>query len=185
MSSWSGSSYKGPIKDGWFEGFGTYTYPNGVRYEGEFSRGEFHGKGTLVYPNGGKYKATWERGKMLEGEYEYYDGLKYDFDNWNYCTPNDRRFYTEIKEGLRPAGDTLIVNQAEGPKKIPPGTYDVGEGYYDPVPRRVYDYEHVEMFTPDDAEIAWIVSQCRYNPAESEDLTDDEAVLPSPPSEEI
>ena len=52
MSLWSGSEYQGPKKHDWEDGFGKYTYPNGVRYEGNFSKGEFHGDGTLIYPNG-------------------------------------------------------------------------------------------------------------------------------------
>jgi hypothetical protein len=85
-NKWSNSTYKGDGENGWMDGTGAFTFANGVVYEGEFKKGEFHGKGTLVYPNGGRYKATWERGKILEGEYEFYDGLMYDFDNWNYCT---------------------------------------------------------------------------------------------------
>ena len=69
-------------------------------YEGEFHKGEFHANWTLIYPNGGRFNAKWERGRMIEGEYEYYDGLKYDSENWDYCQAHDRRFYTEIKEVL-------------------------------------------------------------------------------------
>jgi len=179
MARWSGSSYEGEMKDGWFEGTGRFTYPNGVVYEGEFHKGEFHGQGTLIYPHGGRYKAQWQHGKMMEGEYEYYDGLKYDFDNWNYCTLEDRRFYTEIKEGLRPAGATLLVNKAEGPKTIPKGSYDTGDGYYVPQDNTVYNYDGTPLRQPDDEEVEVIVQKYRYNPAEVEDLSDDEAVIPS------
>mgnify|MGYP000523907321 CR=1 FL=1 len=82
------------------DGTGAFTFANGVVYEGEFKKGEFHGKGTLVYPNGGRYKATWERGKILEGEYEFYDGLMYDLGNWNYCTLSDRRVFIECRKGI-------------------------------------------------------------------------------------
>lgn len=77
-NKWSKSSYEGPTVNGWYEGVGKFTFADGVVYEGEFKKGEFHGKGTLIYPAGGKYKATWNRGKILEGEYEFYDGLMYD-----------------------------------------------------------------------------------------------------------
>ena len=63
---------------------------------------------------------------MLEGKYLFYDNLEFDFqnkDNWKYCNKDDRRFYTEIMQGLRPEGKTLIVNDINGPKDIPQGTY--------------------------------------------------------------
>jgi hypothetical protein len=162
---WSGSSYVGPIKDGWFEGKGRFKFPSGVVYEGEFYKGEFHGKGTLIFTNGGKYKATWNRGKAVDGEYEYYDGLIYDSQNWNYCQIPDRRFYTEIKEGLRPAGATLMVNDAKGPKNMAHGTYDVGEGYYDRNKNMVYSYEGEEKYVPEDTDISDIIEKYRYNPS--------------------
>lgn len=162
---WSGSSYSGPIKDGWFEGRGRFRFPSGVVYEGDFHKGEFHGKGTLIFPNGGKYKASWNRGKAVDGEYEYYDGLIYDSQNWNYCQIPDRRFYTEIKEGLRPAGATLIVNDPKGPKAMVPGTYDVGEGYYDMNKNMIYNYEEEELGPPEDSDLRDILEKYRYNPA--------------------
>ena len=41
---------------------------------------------------------------------------------------------------MRPDGQTLKVNNLSGPKPIPRGTYDVGEGYYDPVRGIICDY---------------------------------------------
>ena len=77
---------------------------------------------------------------MIEGKYYFYDELEYYKDNWNYCTITDRQFYTEIKKDLRPDGLTLITNDINGVKDIPEGTYDVGDGYYDPVKRAIFDY---------------------------------------------
>ena len=77
---------------------------------------------------------------MVEGKYFFYDELEYQKDNWEYCTLNDRQFYTEIKKGLRPDGLTLVTNDINGIKQIPEGTYDVGDGYYDPVKKAIYDY---------------------------------------------
>ena len=104
MSQWSKSAYDGESNNGWEQGKGTFTFPNGVKYVGEFDKGEFHGNGVLMYPNGvsdllltmqGKYVAKWERGKMIGGEYFFYDDLKFKDKLWNYCTIEDRRFYTE------------------------------------------------------------------------------------------
>ena len=52
MSQWSKSGYEGPRVNGWEQGPGKFTFPNGVVYEGNFDKGEFHGDGTLIYPNG-------------------------------------------------------------------------------------------------------------------------------------
>jgi hypothetical protein len=176
----SDEQYDGQSKWGWYEGFGRYQFRNGVVYEGEFHKGEFHGNGTLIYPNGGKFKARWERGRMIDGEYEYYDGLMYNSENWDYCQSHDRRFYTEIKEGLRPAGATLIVNDPAGPPRIPSGTYDagVGQGYYDPRRDQFFTYDGEEIPAPEDMSTEWILDKCRYQPADIEDLTDDETVIP-------
>ena len=52
MSQWSKSAYQGPTQEGWEEGRGKFTYPNGVQYDGNFKKGEFHGEGTLIQTNG-------------------------------------------------------------------------------------------------------------------------------------
>ena len=95
MSQWSKSAYIGETDNGWEQGKGEFTFPNGVKYVGEFDKGEFHGEGTLMYPNGGKYVAKWDKGKLIVGEYFFYDDLQFKDKEWNYCTIQDRRFYTE------------------------------------------------------------------------------------------
>lgn len=40
----------------------------------------------------------------LQGKYTFADGLAYEEENWEYCDGYDRRFYTEICKGLKPAG---------------------------------------------------------------------------------
>ena len=178
--------YEGPTENGWPQGKGKYTFPNGTVYEGYFDKGEFHGDGVLVYPKKvpkniassyniifqGKYIAKWDRGKMIEGKYYFYDELEYQKDSWTYCTLEDRQFYTEIKKGLRPDGLTLITNDIEGAKDIPEGTYDVGDGYYDPVRRAIFDYnDNILRELEEEAEEteAWIKEKCRYNPNILED----------------
>lgn len=41
---------------------------------------------------------------LLQGKYTFADGLEYDAEDWEYCDGYDRRFYTEICHGLKPAG---------------------------------------------------------------------------------
>mmetsp|Transcript_71897 Transcript_71897/g.222083 ORF Transcript_71897/g.222083 Transcript_71897/m.222083 type:complete len:188 (-) Transcript_71897:49-612(-) len=161
MSTWSGTKYDGPEKNEWYEGEGKFKFPNGVVYEGQFRKGEFHGQGALVYPNGGRYQATWERGYAVEGKYLFNDGLLYEDRNWQYVSQGDRRFYTEVLEGLQPAGQTLLTNE-KVPPPIPKGAYDYGSGYYDPVSEQIISYDGKEVLGyVADEEQRWIKDHCR------------------------
>lgn len=185
MSKWSGSSYTGPVANGWEEGIGSHKFPNGVVYEGNFKKGEFDGEGTLIYPNGvsdlpviskGRYVAKWDRGKLIEGKYFFFDDLEYiakdkqpeckaaKVAKWDYCTDKNRQFYTEISKGtLRPDGLTLLSNDIKGLRSIPEGTYDIGDGYYDPVKRVICEYDSNFKRDLNEGEEQWIVEKCRYN----------------------
>ena len=67
--------------------------------------------------------------------------MEYKDENWNYCTIKDRRFYLEICKGLRPDGLNLTTNSLEGMQDIPEGTYDIGDGYFDPLKRIICEYD--------------------------------------------
>ena len=41
--------------------------------------------------NEGQYKAKWDRGNMMIGDYYFEDNLKYEFQEWKYCTGEDKR----------------------------------------------------------------------------------------------
>lgn len=115
---------------------------------------------------------------MISGKYFFYDNLEYvdgkkQEQPWDYCTNKDRSFYTEILKGLRPDGLTLITNDIKGPKRIPEGTYDIGDGYYDPVKRVVCEYDTSFKRDIGPGEEIWILEKCRYNPQ----IHDDEANL--------
>lgn len=163
--------YTGERKNGRMEGYGTYKFPSGTVYTGEFLDGEFHGEGTLQFEGCGKYIAQWERGKAVKGRYVFADGLAYtepQDGEWQYCKPSgDRRFYSELVEGLRPAGDVQLTNQ-HPPPLIPPGTWDVGDGYLHN-DGKVYPYLKDESAMPssvylriaDHDEETWAKSKCR------------------------
>ena len=109
---------------------------------------------------------------MIEGKYFFYDDLEYQKQEWDYCTLQDRQFYTEIKKGLRPDGKTLITNDINGERELPEGTYDVGDGYYDPVKRAIFDYDGTvkrELEEEKDETEGWIKERCRYHPHKFED----------------
>ena len=120
-------------KDGWYHGDGVFTYPSGVKYQGKFAKGQFHGEGTLVYPNGGYYKGTWDNGKLEKGEYYFYDDLRFQSKDWDYCIGDDRRFNYERNNGIKPSGQTILTNCPDGENEIPEGTYDTGDGFFDPI----------------------------------------------------
>lgn len=96
---------------------------------------------------------------------------KKEVEGWEYCTHRDRQFYTEISRGtLRPEGITLLTNDIKGEKTIPPGTYDIGDGYYDPIKRCICEYDaNFKRDLEDEAEETWIVEKSRYKPQLAED----------------
>ena len=117
--------------------------------------GKFHGEGTL-YVEGGFFRGDWEHGQLVDGNFEFNDGLVYKKDDWEYLK-EDRRFYVEIKEG------------AEGPKyitchnnELPSDCYDVIDGYYRPARGAIFSYkDHQEIRKVDNDEKEWILQNCR------------------------
>lgn len=127
-------------------------------------------QGTLDFPGSGQYHATWENGKAISGMFVFSDGLPYtdpaDGD-WEYCRPDtDRRFYSELVNGLRPAGDSQLCD-THPPPTIPGDCWDVGDGFmnaegevraYSTGPRQV-DSKVLRLCDPN--EEAWAKAYCR------------------------
>ena len=42
-----------------------------------------------------------------QGKYTFSDGLEFAENKWEYCDGVDRRFYTEVCNGIKPAGGHL------------------------------------------------------------------------------
>eukprot|EP00076_Gallus_gallus_P006990 XP_001235419.4 MORN repeat-containing protein 5 isoform X2 [Gallus gallus] len=156
----TGSRFCGSTERGRMEGWGSYTLPTGTEYLGELRDGAFHGRGALLFPGGGTFRAVWHRGVPAEGKFTFADGLEYAAERWDYCDGYDRRFYTEICSGLRPAGISQLTN-LDPPRKIPEGCYDCGDGFYNPNTRTVTDYELRFLRNADDEEHEWITRTCR------------------------
>eukprot|EP00051_Salpingoeca_urceolata_P008957 m.110224 g.110224 ORF g.110224 m.110224 type:complete len:169 (+) comp16030_c0_seq1:88-594(+) len=162
----TGSSYEGDRCNGRMEGKGVYTFASGTRYVGEMKDGEFHGEGTLHFPWGATFSAKWVHGKAIgntpsAGAYTFKDGLKLEEGDWTYCDEDDRRFYSEHLNGVEPAGRSRKVDQGE-PPAIPPGTYDTGDGFYDPQNNEVKSYDGTTVLrSPDEQEASWIITSCR------------------------
>jgi hypothetical protein len=57
-----------------------------------------------------------------------------------------------------------MTNNPAGPEKIPEGTYDIGDGFYDPLKRIICRYDGQFARELHVGEEEWIVEKCRYNP---------------------
>lgn len=108
-------------------------------------------------------------GKLIDGDYYFFDDLKYEEgEKWDYCKGEDRRFNFERNHGIKPAGQTQLKNDPEGEKPIPAGTYDTGDGFFDPIRSLVFSYDSRSILrTPDAKEVDWIKRTCRYNPRDT------------------
>jgi hypothetical protein len=139
-----------------FHGTGKFKYDNGQVYEGGFQKGQFHGEGILIYQNGGRFKGKWDNGKLITGNYEFTDGLNYEEPaKWEFCSFKDRRFYHEILNDIK---NPEIENYNERLfKLIPEGSYDTGDGYYDPDKGTVFTYENEFLRIPNEEEVNCII----------------------------
>ena len=157
-----GSSYKGDTENGRLEGIGTYTFPTKTYYTGQLKDGMFHGPGTLYFPDGNKFTGEWENGRVINGRYTFADGLTYEADQlkWQYCNKNDRRFFTEICNGLKPAGQSQMTDTRPA-WCLPEDCYDCGDGFYQPDERIIRDYDMVFRRNADPDEHNWILYTCR------------------------
>ena len=167
---YTGAQYDGPTESGRFEGMGTFTYPNGTKYVGGFKNGTFHGEGTIYVPECGSYTAMWNEGKEVEGDYKFSDELEYRKSDWDYCTLKDRRFYSEIKGGIKPAGASQLTDNKDGDPRLEEGQYDAGDGFYDfnkrdGKVRSFKDGTVVRYLEP--GEDKWLKNKCRAGPSGS------------------
>ncbi len=89
--------------------------------------------------------------------------MKYkEGSEWDFCTYKDRRFNHEVINDVKnPEIETF--NQRLF-KQIPEGTYDTGDGFYDPEKGTVFSYDNKFLRIPNEEEEHWIELKCRYNP---------------------
>lgn len=173
----NGKFFDGDTKDGYAAGHGTYQFSNGTVYQGSHFEGMFDGEGTLSFPKGGKFVATWKMGKLVKGEYFYDDELEYMPEKWKYCTDADRRFWTEIQNGIN-LEDTPQLTDQEPPMWIPEAAYDVGDGYFDPRDGQAYNYEGQFMRVPSVEEAIWASHKCRIgDKGTTDELNLDDGVI--------
>ncbi|XP_022233048.2 uncharacterized protein LOC111081327 [Drosophila obscura] len=140
------SSYEGAWNKevNMMDGFGTYRYPDGSEYRGRFHHGKFHGFGhlRLAQPYRFTIKGVFNHGKLVSIEDMWFpDGLHvqgqftgndFDASDWDYLTPQDRRYQAERRYGQTPVGPTAYVTNSLKSRQVPKDCYDVEEGIYNP-----------------------------------------------------
>ncbi|XP_020615035.1 MORN repeat-containing protein 5-like [Orbicella faveolata] len=173
--SYFASEYHGGFQDGMFQGEGKLKFPGGVNYIGKFEKGKAV-EGYFEFADGLRmemdiwnycdgdvdrvFKSEDENG-IKPGYFEFADGLRMEMDIWNYCDGDvDRVFKSEDENGIKPAGRSQLTNQ-DPPQTIPEGMYDCGDGFYDPVTRKVVNYDFVFLRNTDEKEHNWIINHCR------------------------
>jgi len=159
---WTGCRFSGEFLGRQFFK-GRYDHPTGSTLESEFLNGHFHTQkhfGMVSYPRGDTFEGEWEEGRYKTGQITFCDGLKFSSSNWKYCEPPDRRFKVERYYGIKPAGRTLFSDQ-NPPPHIPPGMYDVGDGYYNPKNGDVRRYDGILQRRATGGECRWIQQNCR------------------------
>ena len=73
-----GDKYVGELKNGAFNGQGTYTFANGLKYVGEWKDSKKDGQGTYTYADGDKHVGEYKDDKRNgQGTYTFANGNKY------------------------------------------------------------------------------------------------------------
>jgi hypothetical protein len=118
-----------------------------------------------VFLPGGYYHGYWNNGVLVDGKFVFEDGLEHKNvtqKNWDYCSPNDPRFYSEIKDGVRNGDELRDATAHDYGHLTPKDCFDTIDGYYDPFKHAVFDYKTNEIVrTPNQTEIDWILANCR------------------------
>lgn len=165
-----GSVYSGEKLGNRPHGQGEYRYANGTIYTGSFFNGKFHGKGRLLFPSKSYVEGEWVHGELKSHSTYFSDNFRFEEENWNYCSPSDRRFNSERNSKIAPLPRTQLGHRPEGLEKIPQQTYDLGNGFFDPERNLVYSYDRSRVLeTVNEQKIEWIKKKALYNPLEQKD----------------
>ncbi|XP_023165248.1 uncharacterized protein LOC111595657 [Drosophila hydei] len=174
----TGSSFEGSWNDSvqMMDGFGSYRYPDGSEYRGRFMCGKFHGFGhlKLAAPYRFTIKGEFQRGKLVSVEDMWFsDGLhvkgKFEKDqflssDWDYLTPEDRRYQAERFYGQQPVGPTAYLTKSLPPRRVPAKCFDTEEGLYNASSGWLFDRlppfrKAIYLGCPQEKE--WIMRHCR------------------------
>lgn len=140
-------SYVGDLLGNRPHGKGEYRYPDGTRYIGGFHNGQFDGEGEFFFLGGSRVSVRFAAGRLVERALTLADGFRPETD---YPTSTDRRFFAERNEGIAPLPQTRI-DARDAARTLPPGTYDTGNGFFDPSRGLVYAYDQSKVLATLDA----------------------------------
>lgn len=101
--------YKGQVRAGELEGYGTFLYKTGEKYDGYWKASKRHGHGVYSFPDGSKYDGEWRENNLngVKGTFSSSNAGKYiGFWKGNqrhgqgrYIFPNNSSYYGEWTEG--------------------------------------------------------------------------------------
>lgn len=108
------AEYKGDIKNGLRDGYGTLIYEDGDKYVGNFKKNLFNGKGSYYFKGGSKYEGGFKN-SLYDGYgvFTYSNGSKYEgeFKNDLY---NGKGTYTDeygnVTKGIFQDGECISGN---------------------------------------------------------------------------
>jgi len=132
--------YKGDVENGFPNGQGTLTSPDGIKYIGEFKDGKPHGQGTTIFPDGEKYFGEYKDGfPNGQGTITYPDGGKYvgEFKDGKphgqgtYTFTSGSKYTGELKDGLW---------NGQGTFTFPNGNKGIGE-FSENKPLNITEYD--------------------------------------------
>lgn len=162
-----------------FHGYGVLSFPSGATFAADWVHGKAVGAGMAQVSPGrdtrsGRSSPTLSvsshalsHSTLLQGQYTFADGLRFEEGGWPYCNEEDRRFYQERVNGIPPAGASLEVNAGKA-HTIPEGTFDVGDGYLDLTAKQVFSYDGSNILRQaEEDECQWAVHFCRGATAEA------------------
>ncbi|KAH8286451.1 hypothetical protein KR054_009172, partial [Drosophila jambulina] len=140
----TGTTFFGCRNELGMQDYGTYRYPDGTQYDGGFKNNRFHGKGCIqtTGPEGVTFTVTHHHGRLTSiDKIEFNDRLDVDFEmkkdrtigfkQWEYCTPQDRRFHKEKGENgtLEAVGpNSFRYKDGPNPPHLAHNIFDLGFG---------------------------------------------------------
>ena len=118
----SGNIYKGDVKNGKPNGYGSWTTPDGSKYIGQWKNGEQNGQGTFTFPDGTIWSGTFKDNLLIgRGSQTFPNGETYVGELKN-NKPHGQGTYTSK------TGATHVGQWKEG-KKNGKGTFTSAEGH--------------------------------------------------------
>lgn len=193
----TGSKFFGNCNELGMQNYGIYIYPDGTKYLGQFHNNRFHGNGTIQLPQPYSvyFSVLHQHGKLLHiYRISFSDMLQVQFkitnqglsfEDWNYCTAQDRRFNSECllktnaKESVGSAGSIVLesMESAEGQAELNPmhrNIFDLGFGKLNDINMLIDIPTHIsaspQIYVGCRKVRRWIRENCRHGPLQGKHL---------------